>query len=548
MHRLIAPIVFSTILIIGSGVTLTLHNGAKTNQDLRAKDYADQTVNQISTRLDECVALMRATNAFFQASPSRINAKRFHQIVQGLDINERYPGLQGIGFAEWIETRHEDSLNTILQLYYDVDVAVWPETDQDYRTPIVLLEPMDVRNKAAIAYDMFSDEVRRNAIRKAFASKNVTASAPVELVQEISTKKQAGFLLYLPYIKDQNADIKRAPYSFTKPSRGLIYSPFRAGDLFQKTLEQSLNIPVSVLARDDEKDTPVLYKSSTYDDDALFDLDLSQTRSLDVAGRTWVLDVRIRKATKWDLETLAPYVSAVMFLLLAGMLAWITHSQLRAVRTAHAMHALTEKNLKEKELLLQEMKHRIKNSIARILAISRQTARHSDTIDDFTESFNARLQAMANAQDALTRSRWQRADLSDLLAKELEQVLGENGIKNRISGPKVELDETTSQALALTFHELATNALKYSAVSTAKEVLKVKWNVMIKGKKRLLTFLWEEKSAERIEAPTHKGFGTKLIDANIVGELNGKIERRYEDHGLTVEIIIPLETSEKTKS
>ncbi|WP_319529922.1 CHASE domain-containing protein [uncultured Cohaesibacter sp.] len=545
MHRLIAPIVFSTVLIIGSGITLTLYNSATVNKDLRAQDLADQTVDRISGRLDEAEALLRATNAFFQATQNRINETRFHQIVDGMDINVRYPGLQGIGFAEWIETGQEDALNTILQLYHDVDTKVWPETDQSYRTPIVLLEPMDARNQAAIAYDMFSEETRRNAIRKAFASGNVTASAPVMLVQEISSIKQPGFLLYLPYQRDENPEDMRAPSSFTKPAKGLIYSPFRAGDLFAKALDQSPHLPVAIEAHDDQDEATILYKSESFDEDDRFDDAMAQTRTLDVAGRTWVLNIRMLRRTGWDVEQIAPYVSAGIFLLLATMLAWIIHSQIRAIRTAHTMREMSEKSLSEKDLLLQEMKHRIKNSIARILAMSRQTARHSETIEEFAESFNARLQAMANAQDALTRSHWQRADLFDLIAKELEQVLGENGIKDRIAGPEVDLDETTVQALALTFHELATNALKYSSVASNSKALSVSWNVVIKGKKRILTLLWEEKSEDTIKAPSHKGFGTKLIDANIIGELRGTIERRYEDHGLTIEITIPLASGSK---
>ena len=174
-------------------------------------------------------------------------------------------------------------------------------------------------------------------------------------------------------------------------------------------LAEKPQLPVALQAHDLDDKSHLLFKSALYDDIDKFGDRV--TRVIAVAGRQWVLDIRVQPKQSLDLEDVAPYVSMVVFLLLATMLAWITQSQLKAVRTARMMQELSEKNLTEKDLLLQEMKHRIKNSIARILAMARQTAHHSDTIEDFSESFTARLQAMANAQDALTRSHWQRADL-----------------------------------------------------------------------------------------------------------------------------------------
>jgi two-component sensor histidine kinase len=113
-----------------------------------------------------------------------------------------------------------------------------------------------------------------------------------------------------------------------------------------------------------------------------------------------------------------------------------------------------ERNLVARDLMLQEMKHRIKNSIARILAMARQTARRSPDLEAFSKSFTARLQAMANAQDMLTRSTWGRADLRALLLQELGQVFGEaddvahaggaGGLARRGDGPRRSASPSTS--------------------------------------------------------------------------------------------------------
>ncbi|MEZ5840786.1 MAG: sensor histidine kinase [Hyphomicrobiales bacterium] len=190
--------------------------------------------------------------------------------------------------------------------------------------------------------------------------------------------------------------------------------------------------------------------------------------------------------------------------------------------------------------MLQEMKHRIKNSIARILAISRQTAASAESLDGFSRSFSARLQSMANAQDMLTRSHWQRADLGQLLRKELEQVFGDGIDENSVSGPTIELDERMTQALGLTFHELATNALKYGSGSNPAATLTVRWSLLATGRKRLLTLDWDERTGLPIAPPTKRGFGSRLIDANIRGELGGSIERRFVEDGLSIHIELPL--------
>ena len=169
--------------------------------------------------------------------------------------------------------------------------------------------------------------------------------------------------------------------------------------------------------------------------------------------------------------------------------------------------------------MLQEMKHRIKNSITRVLAIARQTAANAKDIGEFSESFSARLQAMAASQDMLTRSRWQKADLGELLRIELAQVFGKELPDGMLSGPKVLLSETMTQALGLTFHELATNALKYGEAGNSPDALKVEWRLRDQGD--LLALSWRETSNVPVTPPEKPGFGTRLIDMNITQGTEG---------------------------
>ena len=149
---------------------------------------------------------------------------------------------------------------------------------------------------------------------------------------------------------------------------------------------------------------------------------------------------------------------------------------------------------------------------------------------------------MSTAQDVLTRSRWQRADLKELLNKELEQVFGNGESHYEVYGPSAEIDEKATQAFSLTFHELATNALKYGGMSGDGAGLKVSWSFQGTGAERKLKLIWEETGAGPVAPPERKGFGTRLIDANIIGELSGTIDRQYGEDGLKIEIIFPNPT------
>jgi two-component sensor histidine kinase len=102
------------------------------------------------------------------------------------------------------------------------------------------------------------------------------------------------------------------------------------------------------------------------------------------------------------------------------------------------------------------------------------------------------------------------------------------------------LDETTTQALGLIFHELATNALKYGEAGNSVGALKVDWSTESRGRERTLLLNWREAGQKNLEAPAKTGFGTKLIDLNVTRELHGTIERDYQADGLKVEIRIPL--------
>ena len=502
---------------------------------------ADDALNRLESRIDLHISLLRATHGLFTARSGKISSEEFRAFFDALDIEKNYAGLRGLGFLAVAKSGEEAVLEDEIRRFHGIDRSIFPQSDQDMRTPVVLFEPLDRTRLSGIGLDMFADPTRRAAIQAAIETGQPRASERVILGQQTSAQQFPGFLIFY------SLDLPAPPgaVSLDRKTAGILYAAIRTEDLFKVAFDKFPILPINaeVFAGDVAEDKQ-LFKSSFPPGDA-FGAEFLVTRKMIVAGQPWILQFRPTADFLPPSARGVPIMLGLLGLLLAGAIASAARYQDRAYDAAAQLHDQMEKSLIEKDLMLQEMKHRIKNSITRVLAIARQTASGSKDISEFSSSFSARLQAMAASQDMLTRSRWQKADLAELLRIELGQVFGKELPDDMLSGPKVLLSETETQALGLTFHELATNALKYGEAGNSVEALKVSWTHVRKGQRRRLVLTWREVGEKPIEPPAKTGFGTRLIDMNITRELGGAIVRDYHSDGLIIEIDIPL--SRKTR-
>lgn len=505
---------------------------------------ADDALARIQGRIDLHLSLLRATHAFFDANQDLPRRGEFKIFIDGLNINKTYTGLRGIGLLKIAGSGDDAAIEQEILANYGVARKIWPESNDENRMPIAMFEPADEASLAVLGFDMHSDPERRRALEAAVAAPGTHATGRVHLGRNANSEGFPGFLVFLRV--DARAGSPEADTSAVSPA-GILYASFRAVELFSAALGQTPLLPVNVevYAGPPERDN-LLFRSQAAPDANLASSHLV-TRELVVAGQPWT--VQFRPTTGFELPSspLIPISLGIVGLVLAGAIAMLARWQDRAFSAVETLQGATEKSLLEKELMLQEMKHRIKNSITRVLAMARQTASHSKDIEEFSASFAARLQAMAASQDMLTRSRWQKADLEELLRTELEQVFGKNLEPETLQGPAVEIDEPTTQALGLTFHELATNALKYGDSGRGKGGLKVGW--LLTGiDNDTLALTWSEASESPLSEPAKTSFGTKLIDMNIIRELGGTISRVFGDDGLTVYIEIPIAQSARRKT
>ena len=193
-------------------------------------------------------------------------------------------------------------------------------------------------------------------------------------------------------------------------------------------------------------------------------------------------------------------------------------------------------------MLTDEMKHRIKNSLGLVEAIAFQTFRPSRPVGESLDTFSARLKAMAIAQDVLTQSNGDGACLHELVSRALEPYR-QHDAPNRIaiSGPEVWIGGRRSTSLTMAMHELATNAVKYGALSVDAGRVTICWRVREVAGGECLHLEWRERGGPVVTAPGRKGFGSLLVERGLATELGGKAEIIFRPDGVVCEITASIE-------
>ena len=189
------------------------------------------------------------------------------------------------------------------------------------------------------------------------------------------------------------------------------------------------------------------------------------------------------------------------------------------------------------KLMIDELNHRVKNTLATVQSIAMQTARSNTEPRAFAESFQARLMSLSHTHDLLTRSHWEGAELADILRHETE---AHETHRVSANGPHVSLGSASALSLGMIFHELATNAAKYGALSSPQGRVIVDWSIADQTDRRLI-LQWTETGGPEVLQPERRGFGSRMIERNVRHDLAGEVELSYAPDGLRVTISIPLD-------
>ncbi|WP_294541972.1 HWE histidine kinase domain-containing protein [uncultured Rhodoblastus sp.] len=191
-------------------------------------------------------------------------------------------------------------------------------------------------------------------------------------------------------------------------------------------------------------------------------------------------------------------------------------------------------------LLIGELDHRVKNTLAMVQAIASQTARAYADPKDFFDNFKGRVRAMASAHTLLTRAGWKGARLDELIREQL--TLGPSGSDSRIrcEGPEASLGPGAAMHFGMVLYELGTNARKYGALSRPEGRLDLRWRLEAANSSELLRFEWIESGGPPVAARIEKHFGARLIESSLTHSLQGKVELNFAPEGLACKISLPL--------
>lgn len=192
------------------------------------------------------------------------------------------------------------------------------------------------------------------------------------------------------------------------------------------------------------------------------------------------------------------------------------------------------------DLLIRELHHRVKNTLATVQAIVGSTARTASTIDDFYQGFVGRIVSLARTHNLLTEDLWQKADLQDLVQTELGPY--EDEARNRIviDGPRVELPSEAAVPIGMAIHELTTNAAKHGALSTFGGQVEVRWRVEAGTEQPMLQFSWTEHGGPRVATPSRQGFGTRLLQRVLTTQLQAQVNMDFQENGLNFSMLMPI--------
>jgi two-component sensor histidine kinase len=207
----------------------------------------------------------------------------------------------------------------------------------------------------------------------------------------------------------------------------------------------------------------------------------------------------------------------------------------RPVAISGASRDLTERKEAEElqRLMVNELNHRVKNSLATVQSIAMQTLRGAGDTETARHALDQRICSLARAHDLLTARNWAGAALGDVVAQAVEPFVAS---RFAVSGPALDVRPRHALALSMALHELATNAVKYGALSVPDGVVRIAWRV----EGQTLVLHWREAGGPPVSPPSRRGFGSRLLERSLVADLGGHVQVDYAASGVVWEIAAKL--------
>jgi PAS domain S-box-containing protein len=233
-----------------------------------------------------------------------------------------------------------------------------------------------------------------------------------------------------------------------------------------------------------------------------------------------------------------------------GRVRWLRCDGVPRLDDAHAFLGYTGCNVditdvklaqEQQLLLINELNHRVKNTLATVQSIATQTLRNADTTEQARTDFEARLIALSRAHNVLTRENWEGASLRTIVRQAIEPYRREDDDRFTVEGGPVWLPTRMALSIAMALQELATNAVKYGALSNDSGRVMIEWTLDFADSAPQLRLRWSESGGPSVKAPDRRGFGSRLIERSLARDLDGEVSLDFAPAGLVCTVDAPVQ-------
>jgi len=343
------------LLLLTVFISFTIHSQSKQFAQAAFDQQVNDLIESLQLKIRDNEQILLGAKGLYEASQS-VEREEFHRYISSFELAERYPGIQLIGFSEWIKpSQLEDAIKRVRADGFP-QFTIRPQGERDSYSMIIYAEPFAGRNLAAFGFDMFSEPVRRKAMTTAVETNQATLSNKVTLVQENQGSVQAGALLYMPiYKKDMPINTVRERWDALN---GFVYAAFRMSDLMSSIVPQRIMyIDYILYAGESANTTQELYNS--HDDQKNSSPAFSVNRQLALFGQSWFLEVSSNKLFEkhhnFRMSFRVFIIGFFVSVLMCAVFYVLASQRLRAIILAKEMTV----NVREKNVQLKNNKHRL---------------------------------------------------------------------------------------------------------------------------------------------------------------------------------------------
>lgn len=509
------------VLVLGFGLTFAAWTSAS-RADARA---GVDRFAFLTARLHDAIAEHRQVHAkelFASAAlvqtVGSVSAAQWRSMYEFLRVGERHAGVQGLGFVEVVQGADRADHEERIRAQGYPDYAVKPPGERETYASIAYLEPEPVRIRVH-GFDMLTDPVRREAMERARDTGKVATSGRVTLFHDKNLAP--GFLLYVPVYGAMGPapDVAERRQAL----RGFVFSPVRTADFFggiADNFSSDLGPNLAIEVFDGANVNP---------DSRIFECKIAEVQPgalshvipYNLFDRPWTVRLTALPAFETQRDQRTRLTIAVSGGAITLMMAALAASASRRSREQQEI-------ARHKDMVARELSHRVKNLLSVIQSMAMRSLSEGRTLSEAKQVLTDRISALARVHSGLVDSQWSGAMLHDLVNGELAPF----GARIVALGPAVQVNAQMAQHLAMALHELATNAVKYGALSSPTGSVRVEWRVFMCEQEQRFRFCWRESGGPPAIEPKREGFGQKLLRRLLGTALSAQPTIEYTPEGL----------------